>query len=593
MNTWETCGDAATPVTPTPVTPVAGACVAPMPTTPCGAGLHYDCRNNAWQCVADYQVGPCPGPNCPTPNQVNMTCKDNRGNPAMACGDGTCSCYNQQMPMPQPYQMPDQRMMNQQQPYQQPQDEQSKCTQSGGMWCGTYCRWGDGRCEEVKTYQMPTPEMDQSAMAGREGQRYLKDAQRGVKDMERGLKQFEKMKGITPETQVKVTEMREMINKIKNAKSAEELQYLDMGQIGNTMMEMDNSRREMENNKRRLDDAKRNIKNAEQGVKMFERQIKKVKNCAPADITDKLATLKQSIAIIKGAKTWEEVEAANLEDIGSLFMDLDESRQVLEVCGRWPQMSKDMDRTLKDLNRQLKLAKSATARLARKNIDVSSLYSPFEEAVRKMQSVRDEAAASVANGDIEEAMRLLEEDFFGQMEDVTQYPRLIQMMSGVGQFNAEFKRGLTQANSRIKKLQRQKIDVTELKEMVAEIKSQGNEIATMMEKGNFDPDEVIAMIDDMESRRRDFENRMAELMGTAKTIMPWEQGNQMFKKVEMPTFLNQFMRPPEIQATTVGPGMVSESNPQPSPGPATMGGPSMVGPSRGEMVGEFNPSPAP
>jgi chromosome segregation ATPase len=428
-------------------------------------------------------------------------------------------------------------------------------------------------------------EMNTNQMNPQDEQRYIKDMQRGAKDMDRGLKQLENMikqsakKGITisPEMQTNTEKMRLMIDSVKNAKTATELQNVDMGEISQMMMELDNSRRDLENNTRRLDDTKRNIKDAERGITQFERQLKKAGSCVSEEIKEKLAALKASISTIKNAKTWAEVEAAGLEDMGDLFMSLDENRQVLEVCGRWPQMSKEMDKQLKSLNNQLKSAKTITTRLSKRNIDISSQFASFEAAVQKMQTVRDEVKELMTSGDAEGAMNLLEENFFGQMDDVMQYSRVIQMMSGVGQFTTEFKKGITQAKTQINKLKKSRIDVTELNEILAEAQSKGNEILAIMKAGNFDADEVISMIEDLEQNRLNFEDKIADLTGTEREIMPWESGNQIFNRVEMPTFLNAYMRPQESQTMPMmqgpmGPNTgsanpIGESNPQPSPGP--------------------------
>ena len=62
------------------------------------------------------------------------------------------------------------------------------------------------------------------------------------------------------------------------------------------------------------------------------------------------------------------------------------------------------------------------------------------------------------------------------MEDVWQFDKVIQTMNNLGQFKSEFKRGITQAQQTIKKLEKKKLNVTEVKEILQEVQAKGNAI---------------------------------------------------------------------------------------------------------------------
>ena len=240
------------------------------------------------------------------------------------------------------------------------------------------------------------------------------------------------------------------------------------------------------------------------------------------------------------------------------MQNIDENRQQLEVLARWPQTLKQVNQQLTKLTRELKKSKAIVDRLAKKDIDLQAEYTAFADAVAKLQSVRDDAVAKIAAGNSEDAFTALEDDFFGQMEDVWQNQRVIMMMSNLGGFATSFKQNINQSNSIIKRLKLKKLDTTELASLVAEANAKGQEVIALLKVKPLDADTVTSALEDLENLRQEFSDKVSELTGE-EAAMPWEQGPQQFKQVQMSPDVQKFMpqkqesQMPQTQQAPMGP----------------------------------------
>ena len=426
-----------------------------------------------------------------------------------------------------------------------------------------------GSCDQYKQYQgMPSGDQgqyqDQGSMQGqgqsygpnpeeqkRNEQRQMQDMKRGVKQTERMVKEFEKMiqkvekAGVVVSSEVKqdLEKIKAILVAVSKAASMEEIQDTGMQEMGDLMQSMEEFRRDVVEKQQRIDGMRRGMKGMERGLKMFKSQVTRLaksKVVVPADVTENIAKLEAIIAQVKTAKTSEEIDAIDFESMQGLMQDMDESRQKLEQLARWPQTLKDINRQLTQLQRELKRAKSIANRLVKKGMDVQDLYNSFADAVNKLKSVRDSAVEKMAAGDGEGSFDLIENEFFGQMEDVWQHFRVLNMLANMGQFNAEFKREMAQAQLMINRLKRQKKDTSELEAILQQAKDKGAEIQAMIKSKDFDEETIKDAFEEMENVGQEFDSKVAELTGQEE-VMPWEKGPQQFRRVEMNKDVQQFI----------------------------------------------------
>lgn len=486
---------------------------------------------------------------------------------------------NQQQSMPyqgQP-ERPGSQQYQQQQPYQGQQMGPGEGGQFGPGGCapGTQCGPGSGR-----QFNQQGQNFDEGQQGGEQDDQQRKareaqDLQRMKRDMSRMgsmVTQFERMiaqvekKGtpVSSEVKDKVAKIKSILEAVKNATSFEELQSAGVEEIQDLMQSLEEFRRDVVEAQQRMDGIKRGLKGMEQGLRMFEQQIARLTKqgiAVPQEVRDNLDKVKTVIAAIKTAKTWEEIEAAGIEDMQDLFQNLDQSRQQLEALARWPQTLKQINMELNRLTSALKRAKSVVASLSKRGVDLSDVYANFEAAVNKLKSVRDDASAKMKAGESEEAFNLLENDFFGQMEDVWENQRVIETMANLGRFASEFKRGIADAKRTIAMLKRKKIDTTELADLVAQAEAKGNEILALMKAKPVDQEAIFAGLQELENLKQAFEEKVDELTG-GEDIMPWEKGPQQFQGVSIPGEFGKFI-PKKKQAeqgseSEMGPGGTGE-----------------------------------
>ena len=431
-----------------------------------------------------------------------------------------------------------------------------------------------GSCDFYKgansSQQGPMPDGQGQYGQGQEGQnmgpspeqqaRQLKDIKRGVMQSERMVKEFERMiqkaeKGgatVPEEIKQKLEKLKAIVSGAKNATTMEQMQDVDMSEMGDIMQSMEDFRREVVEKQQRMEGMKRGMRGMEQGLKMFKSQVARLaksKVAVPADVLENIAKLEAIITQVKTAKTTEEIDAIDFESLQDLMQNMDESRQKLEQLTRWPQTLKDINRQLTQLQREQKRAKSIADRLGKKGLDVQDLYNSFVDAINKLKGVRDSAVEKMAGGDGEGAFDLIENEFFGQMEDVWQHFKVLNFMANMGQFNAEFKRAIAQDQLMINRLKRQKKDTSELESLLQNAKERGQEIQNMIKTKDFDEETIRDAFEEMENMSQEFDSKMAELTGQEEA-MPWEKGPQQFKRVEMSPDVQKFIpqRPEAPQA---------------------------------------------
>lgn len=390
----------------------------------------------------------------------------------------------------------------------------------------------------VEAMQQKGEEMQKQA-----GQQQLKGLQQGARGMENALKQFENMQKnvqkaggkMSDEAQAKFQQIKQNIQTIKNAKSAEEIEEIETDGLQDDINSLMEDAQKAMQDVQQLKGLKQGMKGMEQGLKQFESQLARIakqKVAIPAEIKEKVAGIKTKIAAVKTAKTWDEAEAAGVEDLQDSMESLNDYRDQLEVLMRLPMMQKQMDQQMARLNTEVKKTGTIVAKLKKQGIDLAEEQAAFAAGVAQMKTVRDNALAQVKSGNpeaIKTALDDLEENFFGQMTDVMEYSRVIQTMSSLSRFAADLKKNLTAAQTQINQLKRKKINTTELESLLNQAKAKGAEVTALTKAKPLDTDAVMDGIAALEDLRTQFDDKAVELGGGA--AMPWETGPDQFKDV--------------------------------------------------------------
>lgn len=387
--------------------------------------------------------------------------------------------------------------------------------------------------------------------------RMLKDIKRSANDLSRQLKQFVTLmtkfekKGvkISDDIKAKVETVKSDIAKLQSITSAEEAQDLDINGMWDAMRDLEEERQNME----RLDNITREMKRIEGEVKRFSQQIvrlEKNKMTVPAGIKENVEKVKAKIDEIKGG------QIENAEDIWELMEAMNQDRQTLEIMSRWPQTVKDVAREVKRLETELKRVKTIVARLVKKGLDLSDNLEKFTTEVERVKAVKADAEAKMAAGEVEDALNILQNDFFGQMEDVWQEHKIIMTMSNLGQFSANFQKEINQAKQEINALKRKKVDVTELEDLLNQAVAKGDEVKAMMKVKPVDYDAVVALMEELEDLGGTFDDKAGELRGDNE-VLPWEKGAQQFKEIKMSPTMEKLLPRKEVQVEVAQPAVTT------------------------------------
>jgi|GEM_PF-1345569 len=510
-------------------------------------------------------------PNNPPPSQPGGTffCYSlNRQATASECDAADASKNQQptQPPINQPPIYQPQPPMN-----QPPMPQPPTCNVNGTEMSGPCNNYPPQGGQGTMPPQMG-PGGQQGQMGG--GGNFLKDMQRGVKQMANQIKKFETWmasaikKGVVIPQEItdKLTEAKAAIEKINSAQSSEDLQNSDFDPsvLSDATQTLEQYRQEQQQQEQMLKGMQRGMKEMMRGFKMYASQIAKLekkKTVIPADIKDTVAKATAIFDAVQKAKTYDEAEAAGIEDLQDIMMNLNDGGQQLEMLARWPQVTKQMDSQLKILNSQLKKDKSIVTRLTAKGIDVSAAFTAFEEGVNKLQTARNDAVTKMQAGDSQGAFDAVESDFFGQMDDVMQNQQTIDLMNNLGNVNSQLQKSLNDAQRVINTLKRKKVDTTELVDLLNQAKTKASEIKASLKAKPIDTDNIQTALEDMQNIKQEFDDKAEELGGDTTQPMPWEQGTKQFQTLQMPVGMNQYL--PQQQTNPMG-----ESNPQPSPGPS-------------------------
>lgn len=369
----------------------------------------------------------------------------------------------------------------------------------------------------------------------------LKDIKRNVKRMEVDLKRFKSMYGkakgmeMTAEIKANLDKADAIIKELNNAQTVDEIQNIDMGALGDIINELEGSRQDIEENVNRVQDVKRGIKGMMNGIKMYESLIKKLvkqKITIPEEITANLKKAKEIYAAVNKAKNWDEMEAAGVEDLQDIMVSLEENRDSLEKLARWNETVKQSDKELKSIASELKKAKSSLASLAKKGFDMKAEYAEAEEAYNKLKAASAEAKKKIAAGEADDAFDLMENDVFGQMEEVWGKVKIISMMSNLGRFASDFKKRIAAGQKTIRDLKRKKLATKEAEVKLNEINIKGNEIVAMIKTKKIDDDILSAKFDELDSLGQEFEEIVSELTGETEE-MPWDAGKDQLKSMDV------------------------------------------------------------
>lgn len=288
----------------------------------------------------------------------------------------------------------------------------------------------------------------------------------------------------------------------------------------------------------RLKDMKRGMSQFTRSITMMKKSVAKNKitlsKCGvsiPEELTNALNSSDSLVAKINSAKTADELDevVGDIEDVGSVMQDWGPR---LGDLNRLCQMFKQADRDLKQLDRSL-------ASYQKKNnakMDISGILAEHKTNVGDMRQALAQAK-ELAKTDPDEALTKLEDDFYGNMDNVRNSEQAIGMVLNISQGVKQAAMEIKKIEANIKNLKKKKLDTSAIEELTAEFKQQMAEIKTMI-KTKFDADELISKVETAFDAREQINDAMQEY-GIGMMAPQIKENKSMNVQVNLPDAFKQ------------------------------------------------------
>lgn len=308
------------------------------------------------------------------------------------------------------------------------------------------------------------------------------------------------------------------------------------------MSEEDQQKFQQQQDERMLKDIKRGLTQMSRGLAPMNNQIVKIEKqgaTVPQELKDTITKVTNLLIVVKSATTMDEILAAGFEDLQDWMQIINDGRQTLEMTARWGQTQKQVASQLKKLQKVLDRDR---ALVAKSKFDLSGALTAFQAAITELQNSAATAADLAKSGDIEGAYNELQDNFFDKMDDVYQNDQVIQTLLHLSKFDKEFQRQLNQMKKTVANLKRKKIDTTEMESLLGQISDKGGEIKALINVQPFDQDAVEAAMNDLQDLTQQLQGLIEDATGQQQE-MPWEQGRDQFKQMQVPQSIGNMFTP--------------------------------------------------
>lgn len=251
--------------------------------------------------------------------------------------------------------------------------------------------------------------------------------------------------------------------------------------------------------KERFHQMKRDLSHFTREINRMEREIartkKRFERCdlpIPSWTQDNIVEARSIAAKIEAAQTAEELE--------DLMLDIDEVGFNMQDWG--PEMGSlhQLCDMLSGAKRELKRLERNQERMEKKveqrgGAGVKAMLAKLREIQKKMKSAVDEAI-KLANTDPEEAIFILEDEFFFKLEDYYNAQRGIEMALDVARGLKDADREIREFEQRIAELKEDGEETSRLEDLLDEMRAIKKKIEAITARGGFEPEEIDDLIEE-------------------------------------------------------------------------------------------------
>ncbi|MEK7161191.1 MAG: hypothetical protein AAB729_00675 [Patescibacteria group bacterium] len=292
----------------------------------------------------------------------------------------------------------------------------------------------------------------------------------------------------------------------------------------------------------RFEMMKRNLKQFTREVVRIKTQIQSLQKKGvniPVELSGAIA---QMDAIAEKIKNAENADA--IEDDMNDFQDATNTiREWMPKLGRMAQMPQMFKQAEKEISKAEKAYASDAKRIKSSKIDLNDLLAEFRKAIDEQKGVLDQVK-QLSGNDPEKAIDDLQDNFFGNMDNMWEKERVIQMALNIKQGISQMSREMKDADKLIKKLKAKKLDTGELEQLLAQAKAELEQVKVLAAAKPIDPESLMDQIEKMMDIKQEFGDKVQELTGDTGYAMPQQPQGRNF----------QFNTPSGFMMSNSGPG---------------------------------------
>ena len=255
------------------------------------------------------------------------------------------------------------------------------------------------------------------------------------------------------------------------------------------------------------------------GVKMLKASVAKVKTklqkCGvglPEELANALSAADGLTTKIQEAQTADELEEviADIEDIGSVMQEWGPKLgNLTRICS----MTKQADKDMKSVNTYVTRIEKQVK--AYKKVDLTELLGQYKQEVTLLSTALTDAKALSAT-DPEGALEMIENDFYGQMDNVKNARTSVEMALNVSKGLTTAKQEIKTFEQQIKKLKSKKIDTAAADELLAALKTQVDELKQLVASKNFTAEDMVDKVETVFDTKQQLSDTLDELRGGAE-----------------------------------------------------------------------------
>ncbi len=255
------------------------------------------------------------------------------------------------------------------------------------------------------------------------------------------------------------------------------------------------------------------------GVKMMKTSVNKIKTklqkCGvglPEELSNALSAADGMVTKIQEAETADALEEviADIEDVGSVMQEWGPKLgDLTRICGMVKQAEKDLKSVNSSVTRLEKQVK------ANKKMDLTELLGQYKQEVTLLSTALSDAKALTAT-DPEGALEKIEDDFYGQMDNVKNARTSVEMALNVSKGLAAAKQELRAFEQQIKKFKSKKIDTTAADELLTALKAQVEGLKQLIASKDYTADDLVDKVEEVLSTKEQLSDTLDQLRGGAE-----------------------------------------------------------------------------